>query len=345
MKMIDLRSDTVTKPSEKMRQAMFNAEVGDSIYKEDPTVNKLQEMAAEITGKESAVFVPSGTMGNLASVLTHCPRGTEVILGNESHIFYYEAGGISALGGIHPHTLPNNYDGTIALKDIEQAIRPDDIHFPRTSLICLENTHNRCGGSVLNKDYMEGVKKIADKYNLKVHLDGSRIFNASEALGVEPAELTKDVSSVNICLSKGLSAPVGSLICGEREFIKETERTVKMLGGAMRQAGVLAACGIVALNEMRTRLTEDRLMAEQLEDKLAEIEGLNIIPVNIRTNILYFEIKSFYNKENVFVSNCKKNGLLLNSIGSGKFRVVTHRCVFNEEINKVPGIIRNSLLH
>jgi len=249
MKIIDLRSDTVTKPTEEMRRAMAMAEVGDDVYGEDPTINRLQEMAAEMMGKEAGLFVPSGTMGNLLSVLNVCGRGDEVIMGNLGHTFLFEAGGISALGGVFPHTLPNQADGSLLLSDIENAIRPDDIHDPITRMVILENTHNRCGGTVLTPEYTQSVADLAHKHQLHLHLDGARIFNAAAALGVKAAQLTAPVDSVTFCLSKGLCAPVGSVVCGSREFIKQGLRTRKVLGGGMRQAGVLAAAGIIALEK------------------------------------------------------------------------------------------------
>ncbi|RME45391.1 MAG: aminotransferase class I/II-fold pyridoxal phosphate-dependent enzyme, partial [Chloroflexi bacterium] len=219
MAMIDLRSDTVTLPTPRMREAMATAEVGDDVYGEDPTVNRLEAMAAERMGKEAGLFVVSGTMGNLVALLTHCGRGDEIILGDLSHTFLYEAGGSAALGGIHPRPVPNQPDGTLALDDIRTAIRPENPHYPRTRLICLENTHNRCGGAVLHPEYMAGVRQIADQHGLAVHLDGARIFNAAVALGLPASELAKDVDSVTFCLSKGLSAPVGSVLCGSEDFI------------------------------------------------------------------------------------------------------------------------------
>jgi len=252
MQVVDLRSDTVTLPSDEMRQAMARAELGDDVFGEDPTVNRLERMAAERVGKESALLVTSGTMGNLTSILTHCRRGEEVILGDQSHTFVYEGGGIAALGGVHPHTIPNQPDGTLRLEDVENAIRPDNVHFPRTKLICLENTHNRCNGAPLTPQYMAAVAALARRHRLNVHLDGARLFNAAVALGVDVKELAAPVDSLSICLSKGLAAPVGSVVCGPQAFIAEARRVRKVLGGGMRQAGVLAAAGIVALETMVT---------------------------------------------------------------------------------------------
>ncbi|UCG48979.1 MAG: low-specificity L-threonine aldolase, partial [Phycisphaerales bacterium] len=290
MEIIDLRSDTVTMPTRAMRDAIYGAELGDDVFGEDPTVNRLEQIAAERVGKESALLVASGTMGNLASILTHCGRGEEVILGDQSHTFVYEAGGVSALGGIHPHTVTNQADGTLRLGDMRAAIRGDNVHFPRTRLICLENTHNRCGGAVLTPDYTDAVSKVAKEQGLAVHLDGARVFNAAVALGVDVRDLTRGADSVSICLSKGLSAPVGSLVCGTREFIAEARRTRKVLGGGMRQAGIIAAAGIVALEQMVDRIAEDHENARRLAEGIAGISGLSIDASRVQTNIVYFEV-------------------------------------------------------
>ena len=264
MKIVDMRSDTVTKPTDKMRAAMAAAEVGDDVYGEDPTVNHLQELAAAMLGKEAGLFVPSGTMGNLLSVLNVCQRGDEVIMGNLGHTFLFEAGGISALGGVFPNTLINQADGSLLLSDIENAIRPDDIHDPITRMVILENTHNRCGGTVLSMKYSRSVAELAHAHGLHLHLDGARLFNAAAALGIEAIEVAEPFDSVTFCLSKGLCAPVGSVVCGSREFIKQGLRTRKILGGGMRQAGILAAAGIVALQDMTGRLHEDHAKATRL---------------------------------------------------------------------------------
>jgi threonine aldolase len=250
MPFIDLRSDTVTLPTPAMREAMATAEVGDDVLGEDPTINRLEAMAAERVGKEAGLFVSSGTMANLVSVLTHCARGEEIIVGDHGHIFLFEAGGASAVGGIHSRQVPNQPDATLDLAQVEAAIRPDDDHSPRTRLICLENTHNRCGGACLTPEYMGQVRALADRYGLKIHLDGARVFNAAVALGVDVRKLTRDADSVSFCLSKGLSAPVGSLVCGPADFIHEARRARKVLGGGMRQGGVIAAAGVVALEQM-----------------------------------------------------------------------------------------------
>jgi len=238
-KYIDLRSDTVTQPSKLMLEEIVQSPLGDDVFIEDPTVNKLEDKAAKMLGKEKALLVPSGTMGNLIALLVHCPRGTEVILGDASHTFIYEAGGISAFGGIHSHQLKNEIDGTINIQSIESAIRQDNVHFPRTALICLENTHNMCFGSPIHSSYMNDVYAIAKKHKLKIHTDGARIFNAAVALNVDIRELVQHTDSITFCLSKGLSAPIGSILCGTEEFIHEARRMRKALGGGMRQAGII----------------------------------------------------------------------------------------------------------
>jgi threonine aldolase len=261
MKIIDLRSDTITHPTPKMRQAMFEAEVGDDVYGEDPTVNRLEVMAAASMGKEAALLTTSGTQSNLIAVLTHTNHGDEIIMGDEAHIFWYEVGGVAALGGVTMRTLPNDRYGRLNPDDIEREIRDSDIHYPETTLCCLENTHNRCGGTVLTPDYTNQVCNLAHRCGLKLHMDGARIFNAAIALGVPACALVENADSVSLCLSKGLSAPVGSLLCGSRDFIEQARKLRKMLGGGMRQAGVIAAAGIVALETMVERLAEDHANA------------------------------------------------------------------------------------
>ena len=322
--MIDLRSDTVTLPTPHMREAMANAEVGDDVYGEDPTINRLEIMAAERMGKEAGLFVVSGTMGNLAALLTHCGRGQEVILGDLSHTFLYEAGGSAALGGIHPRTVPNQPDGTLNLEDIEAAIRGENPHYPRTRLICLENTHNRCGGAVLRPAYMAGVRQIADRHGLSIHLDGARIFNAAVALGLPASELAKDADSVTFCLSKGLSAPVGSVLCGSEEFIYEARRARKIVGGGMRQAGIIAAAGIVALEEMVGRLAEDHANARRLAEGLTNTPGIAIDTDSVQTDIVIFELTRDDMTPAQLADGLRERGVLLSPIGGRRLRAVTH---------------------
>lgn len=333
---IDLRSDTVSQPTSAMRRAMAQAEVGDDVYGEDPSVNKLQELAASMLNKEAAIFLPSGTMGNLAAVLAHCGRGDEVILGNLSHTFLYEAGGISALGGVHSCQLPNQADGTIALSDLQNAIRPDDAHFPVTRLIALENTHNRCGGVVLPFEYLRQVGELARRNKLLLHLDGARLFNAAGALGVSAAELSKPFDSVTFCLSKALCAPVGSLLCGSGEFIQRAHRLRKQLGGGMRQAGVLAAAGIVALETMVERLGEDHQRAAVLADGLREIPCLILDEGTPATNMIFLSLAEDAPVASAAdaAAQLKKLGVLVGTVSSRRFRLVTHYWVDDEAVEK-----------
>ncbi len=290
MTCIDLRSDTVTRPTPAMREAMACAEVGDDVFGEDPTVKQLEEMAAQRMGKEAALFVASGTMANIICQMAHCGRGDEMILGDQSHIFFYEQGGSAALGGIHPRTVPNQPDGTILPATIAAAIRTDDVHFPRSRLLVLENTHNRCHGYPLDLAYLQAVGELARTNRLKLHIDGARIFNAAIALGLAPHELAEPADSISFCLSKGLAAPAGSLVCGSSVFIQQARRMRKVLGGGMRQAGILAAAGIVALTQMVTRLAEDHANAQKLAQGLQAIDGLKTTPENVKTNIVYIDI-------------------------------------------------------
>jgi threonine aldolase len=325
MNFVDLRSDTVTTPTPAMREAMFSAEVGDDVYGEDPTVNRLQVLAAEKTGKEAGLFVTSGTMGNLAAVLAHCDRGDEVILGNLAHTFLFEAGGISALGGVHSHQIPNQTDGTLALDDILTAIRADDDHFPVTRLICLENTHNRCGGVSLSVEYTRQVGDLARGRGLQVHLDGARLFNAAIAQGVRAAELAAPVDSVTFCLSKGLSAPVGSVLCGSSEFIRRAHRIRKQLGGGMRQAGVLAAAGIVALETMVDRLAEDHARARTLASRLQAMPGMVLDPGSPYTNMVFVSLAEDVPLDGrSFAARLVEQGVKVGVVGARRFRLVTH---------------------
>lgn len=334
MHVVDLRSDTVTLPSPQMREAIFRADLGDDVFSEDSTINKLQQIAAERLGMEAALFVASGTMGNLISVLTHCSRGEEVILGDISHIFLNEAGGISALGGVFPHTIPNQPDGTLKLEDIENAIREENIHFPHTRLLCLENTHNRCYGGALTPEYTASAVALAKRRGLLIHLDGSRIFNAAVALGVDVRELARGVDSVNFCLSKGLSAPVGSVICGSKDFIARARRIRKMVGGGMRQAGIIAAAGIVALEDMVERLAEDHKNARILADGIAGISGLATEPERVQTNIVYTDLVDSAFTDEEFIKRLAENGLKLSHTGPGRFRMVTHYGIVRSDIEK-----------
>jgi threonine aldolase len=335
MDWIDLRSDTVTQPTKAMRQAMAKAPVGDDVFGEDPSINKLQEMAAEKMGKEAGLFVPSGTMGNLAGVLAHCGRGDEVILGNKAHTFLYEAGGISALGGVHSCQLPNQADGTLLLEDIKAAIRPNDAHQPITRLVCLENTHNRCGGVALTPDYTREVGELAHQKGLFLHLDGARIFNAAVAQGVPAKDLAAPADSVTFCLSKGLSAPVGSVLCGTKEYIKKAHRIRKQLGGGMRQAGILAAAGIVALETMVDRLAEDHKRAKYLAQGLSFLPWLIMDPGTPQTNMIFMSLAGRIQADaRQIAEKLSKKGVRVGVVGERRFRLVTHYWIDDAAVEK-----------
>ena len=339
MNIVDLRSDTVTKPTPAMWAAMANADVGDDVYGEDPTVNKLEALAAERMGKEAALFVVSGTMGNLAALLAYCQRGDEAIIGDKSHTFLYEQGGMAALGGIMPHTVPNQMEGTLCLSDVRDAIRGDDDHFPRTRLICLENTSNTCNGVPLTPWYMDRIAEVAREHGLKIHVDGARIFNAAAALGVDVRELVKHADSVTFCLSKGLCAPVGSVLCGSAKFIAEARRARKVLGGGMRQAGVIAAAGVVALEQMTERLVEDHARAKRLADGLAEMASVMVEPVF--TNILYFSLAPQVALTAVEVAaRLREYGILIGPRSARSFRAVTHYWIDDEGIERTLKALR-----
>ncbi len=308
-----------------MREAMAKAEVGDDVYGEDPTINRLQEMAAARTGKEAALLVPTGTMGNLASILAHCQRGDEVMLGDKSHTFLYEAGGISALGGVHSRQLPNQPDGSLLLSDLEAGLRGPDSHFPPSRLVCLENTHNRCGGTYQTPEYTRLVAEFAHAHDIKLHLDGARIFNSAVAQGVDVRDFTQHVDSLTFCLSKGLAAPVGSLICGTREFISRVHRSRKILGGGMRQAGILAAAGIVALETMVDRLRDDHARARSLADRLGRMPGLVMDKGGPATNMIFVSLADsvpFSARE--AAEKLKAHGILVGVVGTRQFRLVLH---------------------
>lgn len=345
MDIVDLRSDTVTQPTPAMRDAMAHAAVGDDVYGEDPTINRLQEMAADLVGQEAGLFVPSGTMGNLVAILAHCQRGDEVILGNKAHTYLYEAGGISALGGVHSCQLPNLPDGTLEVNAIEAAIRPDDAHHPITRLIALENTHNRCGGVALTSEYMGAVSDLAHRHGLRLHLDGARIFNAAVAQGIRARDLAAMTDSVTFCLSKGLSAPVGSVLCGSHAFIHQAHRIRKQLGGGMRQAGILAAAGIVALETMIDRLAEDHHRARWLADGLRSLPGIELDPAIPYTNMVFLnltnEVTGNLPPQNEGVSpagrvaaRLKEYGVRVGLAGPRRFRLVTHYSINDNHIEQ-----------
>ena len=338
MRIIDLRSDTVTKPTPAMRKAMMEAEVGDDVFGEDPTVNRLQEMAAAIMGKEEALLVTSGTQGNLVSILAHCARGDEAIVGDLSHTYLYEQGGMAQVGGVHPRVVPNRPDGTLDLDMVEAAIRPDNVHFPRSRLLILENTHNRCYGAPLTPEYIRAAADLAHRHGMKLHIDGARIFNAAIALGVGVKDLVEPADSVTFCLSKGLSAPVGSVVCGTREFIAQARRARKVLGGGMRQAGVIAAAGIVALTEMVDRLAEDHANARRLAEGLAQIPGLEIDLSRVHTNIVYFDVVNGMSAATL-AERAKDAGVLVLPTGPQRIRAVTHYGIEAEDIEEALDVL------
>lgn len=344
MNSIDLRSDTVTQPTPAMREAMARAEVGDDVFGEDPSINRLQEMAAERMGKEAGLFVPSGTMGNLAAVLAHCGRGDEVILGNLGHTFLFEGGGIAALGGVHPFPLPTQADGTLRMEDIHAAYRSDDPHYPISRLITLENTHNRCGGVPLSVEYMDEVKLAAQALGLKVHVDGARIFNAAAALSVPAARLVEAADSVTFCLSKALCAPVGSVLCGSEEFIRRARRIRKQLGGGMRQAGVLAAAGIVALEQMVDRLPEDHRRAQALARGLGGVPGLKLERETPPTNMVFVALDEDVPATAAEVAQrLVAYGVKVGAVGPRRFRLVTHYWIDDEAVARAIEAFRDVL--
>lgn len=341
---IDLRSDTVTQPTPAMRKAMAEAELGDDVFGEDPTINRLQELAAARLGKEAGLFLPSGTMGNLAAVLTHCGRGDEVIMGHSGHTFIYEAGGISALGGVHPFTLPNQSDGTLRLEDIQDAIRTENVHFPTSRLIILENTQNRCGGVPLTAAYTCQVADLAHAHDMKLHLDGARIFNAAAALGVPVTDLTAPADSITFCLSKGLCAPVGSVLCGSKDFIARARRIRKQLGGGMRQAGVLAAAGIVALEQMTERLAEDHARARRLAGLLTQIPGLVLQAGSPASNMIFCFLSDDVKLDPQTVAQrAAEQGVKIGLNGARGFRIVVHYWVDDAAVDRTASVLQQAL--
>jgi threonine aldolase len=317
MKIIDLRSDTVTKPTEAMRQAMLNADVGDDVYGEDPTVNRLQELAAEMAGKEAGLFVPTGTQGNLLAILSHCQRGEEYIAGQQAHCYRYEAGGAAVFGGVQPQPIEFEADGRLDLVKVAEKIKPDDNHFAMTRLLCLENTQS---GKVLSLDYQAQAAVVAREHSLKMHLDGARVFNAAVQQKVPLSEITRYYDSVSFCLSKGLGAPVGSMLVGSRELIDRAHRLRKMAGGGMRQAGILAAAGIYALKHHVVRLTEDHQNARKLAEGLSAVDGLDVDLNAVETNMVF--VSSDLETQPRLIEGLKERGILVG--GYGQLRLVTH---------------------
>jgi threonine aldolase len=341
---IDLRSDTVTLPTPEMRRAIAEAPLGDDVYGEDPTINRLEALAAEKVGKAAAVLVVSGTMGNLCALLAHCGRGEEALIGDESHIYHYEAGGASVLGGVALHPVRTAPNGELPLDALAAAIRdPQDEHEALTRLICLENTHNRCGGTVLTPDYMRAIHDFAGGHGLQVHLDGARLFNAAVALGVDVREITGHVDSVQFCLSKGLSAPVGSILAGDAAFVAKARRARKLVGGGMRQAGIIAAAGIVALEQMVGRLAEDHANARLLAEGLASFPQIAIDAATVQTDIVIFKLQGDRWTPGAFVRALAERGLLVGELGQGRIRAVTHYGIDSGDVEEALEVVRTVL--
>ncbi|ADH98281.1 low-specificity L-threonine aldolase [Salisediminibacterium selenitireducens] len=330
--MIDLRSDTVTRPTAAMRQAAFEAEVGDDVYGEDPNVNALEEEAAAVLGKEAALFVTSGTQGNQLAALVHARPGQEVILEQDAHIYLYEGGAISALAGVQPRTIAGKR-GAMAAEDVDMAIRAEDIHFPETGLIFVENTHNKAGGAVVSVADMKAVFDVAQANGIPVHLDGARLFNAAVSAGVTVADFAKYTDSVQVCLSKGLGAPVGSIIAGSEAFISQARKWRKRLGGGMRQAGVIAAPARIALKEHVDRLEDDHRLARELAKAIGQYEGLSVLN-HVETNIVMMDVRNSGLTHQDWIRGLKERGVLTGGMGPGILRFVTHLDVSEEDIRK-----------
>lgn len=332
MKVIDFRSDTVTKPTQRMREAMYRAEVGDDVYGTDPTTNKLQAYMAELCNKEAALFVPSGTFGNQLALFTHCKRGDEVILADDCHIVEHEVGSAAVIAGVQLRTIESIH-GVMDLAKVERAIRKEeDIHYPDTGLICIENAFS--DGGVMDLDYMRKLRQLADKYQLKIHLDGARVFNAATALNVEVREILKYVDSANICLSKGLCAPIGSMLVGSKEFIDHATKKRKLMGGGMRQVGILSAAGFIAVKEMRLRLIEDHDNARYLAERLDIISGIEVQKDCLDINMVFFKVTDEKLRACLTPERFEKEGILINPEEGGLFRFVTHYYIDQADIDK-----------
>lgn len=338
MNYIDLRSDTVTWPTDEMRKAMATAIVGDDVYGDDPTVNELESLAAELTGKEAALLVPSGTFGNQLALFTHCPRGSEVILGEESHIVQHEAGGAAVIAGVQLRTVATKH-GALTRQDVASRIRSDDIHYPPTSLVCMENAHSN--GRVIQLSEMDAVTDVAKSANIPVHLDGARLFNAAVALGVPAAEIAKRADSVMFCLSKGLCAPIGSMLAGSRQFIDQARRKRKIMGGGMRQAGTIAAAGLLALGPMRERLHEDHAHAKALAAGLAAIPGVSVDLDSVHIDMVYFTLTPAPDPAR-FTAHMRSRGILINPPESGQLRFVCHYWIRDNHIPIILDALRTS---
>lgn len=349
--MIDLRSDTVTLPTPQMREAMYRAEVGDDVYGEDPAINRLQEMAAERLGKEAALFVASGTMGNACALLAQAGRGEAIIVGDESHIYRYEGGGAPMLGGCPFKPVFTEPDGMLDPARVKLMIDDgSDEHSAPTVLLCIENTHNRRGGTVLNVEQVDTLSALAHTHGMKVHMDGARVFNAAVALALPVSELVRNVDSVTFCLSKGLSAPVGSVLAGSRDFIKRAHRARKTLGGGMRQAGILAAAGIIALEQMVERMAEDHENARLLAHGLADFPQIDVAEERVVTNMVMFSVRNsaqeaLTEEETLqFLAKTQEHGVLMGTMGEGKIRAVTHYGISAQDIATALSGIRRALI-
>jgi threonine aldolase len=338
---IDLRSDTVTLPTEEMLEAMRHAELGDDVFREDPTVNRLEEMAAKKMGKEAAMLVPSGTMANLVSMMSNTRPGDCAILEAESHIYYYEVGGISAIAGVLPWLVKGNM-GVLDPRDVESAIRPKNTHFPPNTVVCIENTHNRAGGTITTPPQVEALGKVARGHGLKLYMDGARVFNAAVALKVDVTEFTRHVDNMMFCLSKGLSCPIGSIVVGSSEFIEKARKNRKILGGGMRQAGIIAAPGIIALEKMIDRLEDDHRNAKLLAEGLAKIEGIAVNMKAVQTNMVNFDVGGLGIEAAEFVKRLRERGVLALSRSKTGIRMVTHRGIEKEHIEKALNVIEDT---
>ncbi|MEJ2272563.1 MAG: GntG family PLP-dependent aldolase [Candidatus Bathyarchaeota archaeon] len=340
MEFIDFRSDTITLPTNEMLDAIKSADLGDDVFREDPTVNQLEQLAAEKMGKEAALLVSSGTQANLIALMNNSEPGRLVILEAESHIYWYEVGGISTIAGLFPWLVKSEF-GVMDPKDIENALRPKNIHFPEPSLICIENTHNRHGGTIINPDQIKAIKEIADINGLKLYMDGARIFNAAVASRIDVKKFTKYVDNLMFSLSKGLCCPVGSILVGSNDFIERARKLRKLLGGGMRQAGIIAAPGIIALERMIDRLEEDHRNAKMLAQGLAKINGIQIDLKHIQTNIICYEISQMGITAELFLSKLKENGILALPLTKNTVRMVTHRGIKKQHIEKTIMRIEN----
>jgi threonine aldolase len=330
---VDLRSDTVTLPTDEMLEAIRGAKLGDDVYGEDPTVRQLEEMAADRMGKEAALLVTSGTQANLVSTMSNTKRGDSVILEAESHIYWYEVGGISVVAAVLPWPVKGHM-GALSPEDVEAAIRPKNIHFPDSTLVCIENTHNRAGGTVITPAQIKALGDVVHARGLKLYMDGARIFNAAVALKTDVREFTENVDNLMFCLSKGLSCPVGSLVVGDREFVDKAKKNRKLLGGGMRQAGIIAAPGIIALEKMVDRLAEDHANARLLADGLAKIEGVDIDMTAVQTNIVAFGVRGLGITSDQFMAKIKQKGVLCGTADTFRVRMVTHRGIAKDDIMK-----------